>query len=180
MATGQWVEAANEAIRSIRDAGAKNRILVPGNNWSHGFGWAEPGGATDGVPNSVAMLDVVDPADNAWLDIHEYVNGSGPENDCVSRTAYSQALADVTAWLKDHHRQAFLGEFGTGPADECLAAIEDLLTFVERERDVWRGWAYFSAARGLEDKPMSIKPVKVGERESPQMVVLERHMASGG
>lgn len=179
MATRQWVEAANEAILSIRDAGAKNRILVPGNNWSHGFGWAEPGGATDGVANSVAMLDIVDPADNTWLDIHEYVNGSGPENDCVSRTAYSQALADVSAWLKEHHRQAFLGEFGTGPGDVCLAAIEDLLVLLERERAVWRGWAYFSAARGLEHKAMSIKPIKTGESESPQMVVLKRHMVSG-
>ena len=179
MASRGWVTAANAAIRSIRDAGAKNRILVPGNDWSHGFGWADPAGGTDGVANTVAMLDIVDPADATWLDIHEYVNGSGDEKDCVSRTAYSQALAGITAWLKEHHRQAFLGEFGTGPGDVCLAAIEDLLTLVERERDVWRGWAYFSAARGLEDKALSIQPVKEGERESPQMVVLERHLSPG-
>lgn len=177
--TRLWVDAANEAIRSIRETGAPNRILVPGNSLSEGYRWGEPGSATDGVANSEAMIDIVDSADNTWLEIHQYITRDGDDRQCLSRTAYSEALADVTAWLKEHNRQAFLGEFGTGPRDDCLAAIEDLLTTVERERGVWRGWAYFSASLGLEDEVFSIKPVNEGESASPQMVVLERHMNSG-
>jgi endoglucanase len=175
MATRVWVNAANEAIRAIRETGTQNRILVPGNNWSHGFGWADLSAGTDGVSNAEGMLDVVDPADNAWLDIHEYINGNLDERECLSQTAYSEALAEVTTWLHKYNRLAFLGEFGTGPGETCLAAIEDLLTMLERERQVWGGWAYFSAALGLEDEPLSIQTSPPGEGESPQMGILRRH-----
>ena len=55
------LEAANIAIAEIRQTGAKNLILVPGNGWSSARDWA---GGGYGTPNSEVMLKVEDPADN--------------------------------------------------------------------------------------------------------------------
>ena len=52
--TDTWVDAANAAVSAIRDAGAENLILVPGNGWSAAFNWY---GSSYGIPNAEALLE---------------------------------------------------------------------------------------------------------------------------
>lgn len=179
MPTMQWVGAANAALASIRAAGAQNIVLVPGNNWTHGFDWnAASESATDRVSNSVGLADITDPGNNYLIEVHQYFddNNSGV---CVGRTVGELALGDVTGWLRDNHRQGFLGETGSGPDEVCLAALDDALSYVEANRDVWVGWAYFSGGQGQEGVPLSIQPDESGA-DRPQMGVLVRHMAPAG
>jgi endoglucanase len=178
MPTRQWVSAANAALVSIRAAGAHNVVLVPGNNWSHGYGWNDIGeGATDGVPNSVGLGEIDDPGHNYLIEVHQYLDedGSGSHDECIRETVGSQALADVTGWLRQRGERGLLGEFGSGSGEVCLAALDDLLGYLEANRDVWVGWAYFSGGQGLEDQDMTIQPTDGADR--PQMGVLVRHIA---
>lgn len=179
MPTRQWVGAANAALAAIRAARAENLVLVPANNWSHGYPWnVAAEGETDGVANSVGLLEIDDPGDNYLIEVHQYFDGDGSRGPtyCIDETIGSQALADVTSWLRDNGKRGFLGEVGTGAGAVCLAALDDVLGYLEENRHAWVGWAYFSGGRGLEDQEMTIQPGQDGA-DKPQMGVLLRHMA---
>lgn len=93
----ELVLANNQAaIDAIRDAGANNLILMPGNSWSGGHAWNEDYGAQ---PNSEVMHKFVDPLNNTAIDVHEYLDEdySGSHQECVNGP---EKLAPVTAWLK--------------------------------------------------------------------------------
>ncbi len=88
MATERWLEMANASIASIRDTGAANLILVPGNSWTGAHSWHED---FYGTPNAVAMKGVVDPLNNFLIEVHQYlrrrrlryeVHGRQPDDRC--------------------------------------------------------------------------------------------------
>lgn len=174
MPTTQWREAANVGIAAIRAAGAANLILVPGNDWTGGADW---GCAGEDSGNSVEMVNVRDSGASWAFEIHQYLDedGSGHHPECVDETVGSRRLAGVTSWLRDQGRQAVLGEFGGGGDPVCLAAINDIVAFIERNADVWRGWVYWAGGPWLDDEFYSIEPNANGDR--PQMEVLERHLS---
>ncbi len=62
-----WLEAANDAIGKIRQTGARNLILVPGNGWSSARDWTS---GKYGTRNSQVMQNVVDPSENVAFDVH--------------------------------------------------------------------------------------------------------------
>jgi endoglucanase len=106
--------AANGAIAAIRAAGAHNLVLVPGVGWS---------GAHDFVPNSgTALLDIRDPGRNFAYEAHQYLDAdnSGTHWDCVDAKAARGRMTAMTAWLRLHKRQGFLGEFGAASDPSCL------------------------------------------------------------
>ena len=143
--TGQWVDAANAAIRAIRDTGSSNLILVPGTRWTGAWTWFAQDG--DGEANATALLRIVDPLDKTWFEVHQYLDtyASGTEDPCVSATIGSERLKVFTKWLEDHGKKGFLGEFSSGKNAQCDAALEDMLRYVEDHGDVWRGWTYWAA-----------------------------------
>jgi endoglucanase len=144
MPTEQWLNAANAAIAAIRSAGAKNLILVPGNAWTGASGWL---GDWYGGANGTWMLKIEDPADNYAYEVHQYLDsdGSGSHPEVVSATIGSERLKAFVQWCRDHKKRAFLGEFGTGVGDMQKQAIEDMLSAMERDRDVWLGWTWWAA-----------------------------------
>lgn len=81
MPSEQWRDAANAAIVGIRETGAKNLILVPGNGWTGAHSWAQ---SWYGTPNAALMLTIVDPADNLAFEVHQYLDGdsSGTHDSC--------------------------------------------------------------------------------------------------
>lgn len=95
MPTQLVLENNQAAINAIREAGAGNLIIMPGNSWTGGHAWTE---GSD--PSSALMNKFVDPLNNTAIDIHEYldVDFSGSHAQCVSDPATN--LADLTAWLK--------------------------------------------------------------------------------
>src|SRR5690606_35093857 len=77
MPTADWVEAANAAIAAIRETGAEQLILVPGNHWTGAHSWTK----TD---NATALLSIDDPNDNYAFEVHQYfdANHSGSSPNC--------------------------------------------------------------------------------------------------
>ncbi len=171
METEVWLDAANLSIAAIRDQGANNKVLVPGNQWTGAHSWSAD---YYGTPNAVAMLDVVDPADNFAFELHQYFDSgySGGSNSCVSETIGVEQVDGVTTWLRDHGFQGFLGEFGGSDQAECLGAVDNLLGYLGENSDVWLGWTVWAASEW--NIQHNIRPVD-GE-DTLQMRVLMRHM----
>ena len=123
MPAAQWLSAANAAIASIRKAGAKNLILVPGIAWTGAYSWVSSG-------NSKTMLGVVDPQNYYIFEVHQYLDpdSSGTHPEAVSATIGSERLKAFTLWCRQHHQRGFLGEFGAANNPTALLATEDMLT----------------------------------------------------
>ena len=172
--TETWLEAANIAIAEIRRTGAKNLILVPGNGWTSALGWT---GGDYGTPNGEVMLNVVDQADTYVYDVHQYFDSdhSGTHADCQSAEIGIETLAPFTQWAREHHKRGFLGEFGVGPSQTCLEALDRVLRYMAENSDVWIGWTYWAGGEWWpKDYFTNIQPDDGQER--PQMSVLEKYL----
>jgi endoglucanase len=162
------VTALNGAIKSIRTAGAKQLVLAPGNSWTGAHSWVSSG-------NAAAMTQIRDPAANMAYDLHQYLDGdsSGTHNTCTSGAGDARLRA-FTAWARSHGAKAVLGEFGSARDETCLRELDNLLTFMDANRDVWIGWAYWAGGPWWgDDYPMTIEPRAGVDR--PQMRILQRH-----
>jgi len=168
MPTPQWFDAANAAVAAIRKAGAKNLILVPGNGWSGAHSWLDSG-------NDI-LLKIADPAHHYAFEAHQYLDtdSSGTHPDAVSATVGSERLRVFTDWCRKNHQRGFLGEFGVGANDTGKQAIGDMLTMMEKNRDVWIGYTWWSAGPWWGDYMFTIEPNKGMDR--PQMGWLLPHL----
>lgn len=173
MPTAQWLDAANAAIAAIRKAGASNLILVPGNAWTGAHGWLEDwyGGA-----NGTVMLGVKDPKDHYVFEVHQYLDSdsSGSKPVVVSPTIGSERLRAFTEWCRQHHQRAFLGEFAAPAGDAGQKATEDMLDYMEMNRDVWLGFTWWAAGAWWGDYMFTLEP-KDGQ-DRPQMAFLAPHL----
>jgi endoglucanase len=177
MPTGQWFEAANAAIAAIRRAGAENLILVPGNGYSGAMSWSSN---YYGEPNAVWALKIVDPANNYLIEVHQYLDSdnSGSHSEVVSTTIGSERLKGFVAWCREHQRKAFLGEFAVAVGEDQQKAVEDMLTAMERDRDVWVGFAWWAAGRWWPPDYRFLLEPKDGQ-DRPQMAYLTPHLQKG-
>jgi endoglucanase len=172
--TETWLAATNAAIAQIRAAGAKNLVFVPGNGWTGAHSWF---GKSYGTPNAAVMLGVNDPADNYVYELHQYLdsNYSGTHAECKNETVGVTTLTAVTDWLRQHHKRGFLGEFGAGSNPTCMAALDAMLGYIDRNRDAWLGWTYWAAGAWPARYFTSVQPIDGAD--TPQMRVLLKHVA---
>lgn len=171
MPTETWLEAANVSITAIRNAGATNKILVPGNQYTGAHAWFE---SYYGTPNSEVLIGVEDPQDNFAIEVHQYFDSdsSGTSDDCVSEGIGVSRVREVTSWLENEGLEGFLGEFGGSDDEVCLKAMDNLLTHLGDHADVWLGWSAWAATRW--NIQHNIRPQ--GQDDVLQMRVLKRHM----
>jgi endoglucanase len=168
--TEQWVSAANAAIAAIRGAGGANTVVVPGNAWTGAHSWTSN---YYGTPNSVAMLNIVDPGDNVLFEAHQYldVTSGGVSATCVSTTIGSERLVPFVKWLRDNGKKGFIGELGAAENATCDAAIDDMLSYMMKASDVLVGWTYWAAGPGWSaDYMLSLEPINGQDR--PRMTKL--------
>jgi endoglucanase len=92
----------------------------------------------------------------------------------VSPTIGSERLAAATAWLAQHGFRAFLGELGAGTSSTCLAAVDDMLTYMDQHPSQWLGWAYWAAGPLWGGSVGNIEPSN--GVDAPQTSVLLRHV----
>lgn len=172
MPTRQWLGDANAALAAIRRAGAKNLVLVPGNSWTGAHSWMEGGPEA----NAVVMLQIHDPARHYIFDVHQYLDAdsSGTHPEVVGPKAGSERLKEFTQWCHRHHQRGFLGEFGTAASPEAHAAVDDMLVYMEQNRDVWVGFTWWSGGLWWGDYMFTVEP-KDGQ-DRPQMSYLMPHL----
>jgi len=167
----QWFHAANAAIAAIRATGAKNLILVGGNEYESAERW----------PFVSDMLrDIKDPGNNFAYEVHAYpdAGGAGADDKCPDPKAGSKRLQPFTAWARERKAKGFLGEFSAGisiKADpNCMLALDDQITHLEKNSDVYIGWTYWAGGQGFGDSPMEHSVVY--KQNTPQMDVLVKHL----
>jgi endoglucanase len=179
MPTEVWLDDANVAIAAIRAAGARNLVLVPGNAWTGARQWDDN---WYGTPNAVAMLGIVDSADNFAFDVHQYFDidasgryevpaYAGAPSPCESTIVGTLRIALFTAWLRETGNRGFIGEFGAPNDPTCLAAMDDMLQTLDASRDVFLGWTYWAAGPWWGDYLLSVQPNDDGT-DKPQFAVL--------
>lgn len=178
MPTELWRDDANRAIQAIRSTGATNLILVPGNAWTGAHSWTQ---SWYGTPNAVAMLAITDPLNNYAFDVHQYLdsNYSGTSEQCVSATIGAEKLVEFTNWLRQYNRRGFLGEFGGGRNETCYAALDNMLSYLDANREVWVGWTYWAAGPWWGEYIFTLEPTNCPTNctDRPQMIPLSRHLA---
>jgi endoglucanase len=188
MPTEQWTAGANNAIQSIRETGATNLILVPGNAWTGAHSWTEN---WYGTPNATEMLKIVDSANNFAFDVHQYLDSdySGTTANIVSATVGRDQLVNFTNWLHTNNRRGFLGEFavanskiGTGVSQIGDEAINNMLGYMElpANSDVWMGWTWWAAGPKWGNYMFTLEPTNLGlsnQTDRAAMALLQPHLA---
>jgi endoglucanase len=173
VSTAVWVDAANAAIAAIRETGSRHTILVAGNGYSTAQRWYEtqPGGS-----NANALLAIRDPLNRVVYEAHTYLDPSsgGSGSDCVSTQIGVERLAPFTRWLREHKKKGFLGEFGAGSSPVCLAALGNMARYLDANRDVYLGWAYWAAGPKWPSDWMFLIEPREG-KDAPQMSALIPH-----
>lgn len=171
--TEAWLSAANAAIAAIRNTGATQLILVPGNGWTASAGWNQ---TWYGTANSVAMLGVVDPLANYAYEVHTYLdtNSAGNSDQCLSTTIGVERVSTFTSWLRANGKKAFLGEFAGGNNATCNAAVQNLLGYLKSNSDVWMGWSWWAAGPMWGEYRYTLEPLNGVDR--PQMAWLTPYL----
>lgn len=166
----QWLASANAAIAAIREAGAKNLVLVPGTIWSGAHSWEEE---REGGANGTVMLGIADPANNHAYEVHQYLDSdfSGKAVTCTRADDAVKALERFTDWLKRNGKRGFLGEFGGSADTACLDGLSRMTALVDSEGAVWTGWTYWAGGDWWPaTEPLNIQPTADGDR--PQIQAL--------
>ncbi len=122
------------------------------------------------------MRGFVDPEDNFAFELHQYFdsNSSGTSNTCVSESIGVERVERVTGWLRDEGFLGFLGEFGGSDDPVCLGAMDQLLSHLGENSDVWLGWTVWASTEW--NIQHNIRPVN--GQDPLQMRVLMRHVQS--
>lgn len=165
----QWLAAANAGIVAIRGTGATNLILVPGNAWTGAHSWFAS-------KNAEFMLKVVDPLNHCVFEVHQYLDkdSSGTKPEAVSEKVGRERLQRFTEWCRTHQRRGFLGETAAADNATASAAMDDMLSYMEENREVWVGFTWWAAGPWWGEYMFSLQP-KNG-RDRPQMGVLRPHL----
>lgn len=172
-----WARVNQAALNAIRQSGAENLVLLSGTAWSGAHSWQSP---VNGRSNADALRNITDSCQNMAFEVHQYLDGdsSGTSAQCVSSTIGSRRIRAVTNWMRATGHRAFLGEFGAGDNQVCRAALTDLVDSVERNKDVWLGWAYWASGPWWpEDYPLL---VRLGSADQPavgtgRQAILDRY-----
>jgi endoglucanase len=174
-----WLIASNGAIAAIRNAGARNLILVPGTTWTGAHSWIS--GTPDGV-NGQVMLGIVDGENNYAYEVHQYLDKdfSGTSDECGRADDAVAALASFTQWLKDNGKRGYLGEFGGSKKQECLVGLARMVDLVNQESSVWTGWTYWAGGDWWpSDEPLNVQPDNQGDRIQLKAILRPGSKADG-
>jgi endoglucanase len=158
MSTMGWWAIAQAGITAIRDAGAGNRIYVPGNGYTAASTW-EIGNAfydTDAIKRSNAYgwlnangpgVPINDPLNNLVVEVHTYLDADqgGSTTGITSVTAAREHMEVVVDEARLRGYQVYLGEIGflaTMPL--APAAWADFVAYFEANQDVFIGYTWFA------------------------------------
>ena len=175
MRTETWAQAAQAALDAIREAGACNRVLAPGNDWTGAHSWVS---GSYGTPNAIAMASLRDPLNRTSFEFHQYLDAdwSGRAKVCQPPAQVVAALATATQWLEANNATGFLGEIGAGTDPQCLAGLDAMLAHLDAHPKVWRGWTAWAAGDWWPaDYPLLLR--RVNGADTPQLAVLMKWRA---
>ncbi|KAJ5963664.1 uncharacterized protein N7479_003540 [Penicillium vulpinum] len=160
------------AIDAIRAAGATSQyIFVEGNSWSGAHSW---------TANNDNLKALTDSEDKIVYEMHQYLDGdsSGTSESCVSATIGKERLESATAWLQDNNKRGFIGEFAGGVNSVCESAVENMLSYMADNSDVWMGAEWWAAGPWWGSYMYSLEPAD-GPAYATYLPILEKYFVDG-
>jgi endoglucanase len=158
MSTMGWWAIAQAGITAIRNAGATQRIYVPGNGYTAASTWVIGNAFYDSDPvkrsNAYGYLNangvgvpINDPLNNLVVEVHTYLDNDegGSTTGITSITAARQHLEVVVNEARAQGYKVYLGEIGflaTMPLAQ--AAWADFIDYFEANQDVLIGFSWFA------------------------------------
>lgn len=136
--TKTLVHVSNAAIAAIRRTGARQLVMVSGNDWNS-MGWQR------GSNNQKWMLEIQDEIDNFCFDVHHYFDDWSVGQSPNVRERPIESMEAFTEWARAHRKRGFCGEFGCYLNRRGVEACRALLKHIEANRDVFIGWAWWGA-----------------------------------
>jgi endoglucanase len=107
-------------VTAIRKAGAtKNKILLPGNEWTHASAFISNGSGDE--LSKVTNLD--GSTTDLIFDVHQYLDSDGSGTHTACSTNNVDVFETLGAWLQKNKRQAILTETGGSSEASCLQAL---------------------------------------------------------
>lgn len=175
MPTSLILENDQAMIDAIRQTGAQQLILVPGNGFTGAHRWLNTTCDQNCTPNAEVLTAIQDPQNNFAFDMHLYFDNdtSGTHEECT--TAAPDNLLPVTAWLRENNYTALLSEFGAGNNPTCDMTLNDTLVFMEQNPQ-WLGWTYWAAGPLWGDYFLSVEPDEGVGANTTWPNVLEPHV----
>lgn len=164
-----WAAVIQKTVYQIRESGIPNKMLVPGTAWTGAHSWVSSG-------NASAFDEFRDPLDNCVFEVHQYFDKdfSGTKEKCVSGSGF-RPLQAFENWCRQRPgRKGFLGEFGIPRNDsECALLLEQLLSHMEANQDVWIGWTAWGGGRWWgRDYPLRIESTSEENRNTKYLDVI--------
>jgi aryl-phospho-beta-D-glucosidase BglC (GH1 family) len=172
----EWLPVINASIAAIRNAGATEKILVPGTYWDGAHSWVSSDNDT------VIGANTVDPLNNYAFEVHQYLdsNSSGSSSTAVSTTIGVERLIKITEWARANNKDLFLGEFGAANNATALAALDNMVRYMDSNTDVWIGATYWAGGPWWGEymftiEPKDLKTLGNGATDRAQMDILEKY-----
>ncbi|MDZ4814335.1 MAG: cellulase family glycosylhydrolase [Pseudomonadota bacterium] len=158
MSTMGWWAIAQAGVTAIRNAGATQRIFVPGNGYTAASTWVIGDAFYDTDPvrrsNAYGYLNangpgnpIADPLNNMAVEVHTYLdtNEGGSTTEITSITAARQHLEVVVAEARLRGYKVYLGELGfLATVPIAPAAWADFIAYFEANQDVLVGFSWFA------------------------------------
>ena len=168
----QWEPIVQDSVNAIRAAGATSQeILVPGTYWQNAKDWTNSDNAT-------VMGKVQDPNHNMAFELHVYFDASsgGTDPAAASPTIGVERITDATKWAEATGNRLFLGEFGASQQSTSLAALSNMLTYMDQHNGAWQGGTEWAAGPWWGNDMYSIEPSNGVDK--PQLSILTQHLAT--
>lgn len=171
----------NAIIASLRKLGAKNLILVEGNEWTGLHSWTQTAGDGSTANSKVFTRQAIqDPLNNIAINVHQYFdsNFSGTSDSCRANLDAIN-MDDFVNYLKENKLKAIVTEFGTGRGEHCSQALDGFLKLLKthaytKEKDYgFIGWTIWSGGHGWGGYPAYTLHV---DEQAPQMKVLSNYL----
>ncbi len=169
-----WFNAAQEAIKGIREMNKDIYVMVEGESYSNAATWAV---------NNDQLKYLKDPADNIIYNAHCYFDNdysgtyakSYDESNINPQTGVNY-VAPFVNWLKANGKKGFVGEFGVPKNDgRWLVVLDNFLNYLTTNGI---SGSYWAAGPWWKNYPLSLHPV--AGNDQPQMGVYAKYLQGGG
>ncbi|EGG10321.1 family 5 glycoside hydrolase [Melampsora larici-populina 98AG31] len=170
-----WIGVVQLVVTAIRQQGASNTILLPGNYWMHFATFAND------YNNGMSAVKNPDGTKTGLIfDIHQYldVDGSGAHKECTQY--HPDEITSVAALLKRDGQQAIVTETGGGNSQSCSDFIYKFVKAVNNEFPTFIGALLWGGGPFSADSTLVIT-VKEGNNWKDQinLEAMKRSLASG-
>jgi endoglucanase len=180
ISTMQWFAAAQAAIDAIRETGAANMIMVPGNWFSQPGSWNDTWYDTAPMPkvsNADGWATLLDPLNNTIVSVHAYFDeeGGGRFEDIAGPDIIQQRLQPVVDWARARGLRVHLSEFGAKATPEAQAAVANAIAYMDANADVMIGWAWwaYGPPAGWSNYHFTLCPTTNYTVDDPKMAWLQ-------